>query len=398
MGGYDGNTYRNDVWRSTNNGNTWTQVTASAEWPARYCQNSVVMPDGSIVVMGGGILTGAFVNDVWRSTNNGTTWTMINASAGWTGRMNQNSVVMPDGSVVITGGWDGITTQNDTWRLMTAGSLLQNPSHTFTTPGLYKVVLQVTNTVGSNSTWKTGYITVTNSTTKIGVTNGQQWYLDWNGNGAWDGLDRAYIFGAPGWGSVVGDWNATGKSYIGVTNGQQWYLDWNGNGAFDGADKAYSFGAPGWMNVTGDWNNDGKTDIGITNGQQWYMDWNNNGGWDAGIDRAYNFGAPGWTPVVGDWNATGKSYIGVTNGQQWYLDWNGDGAWDGTDRYYYFGAPGWKPVIGDWNGDGRTKVGVTNGQQWYLDTNGNGLWDILGIDYAYSFGAPGWTPVVGKWG
>ena len=62
-----------------------------------------------------------------------------------------------------------------------------------------------------------------------------------------------------------------------MTNGQQWYLDWNGNGVWDGADKAYNFGAPGWINVTGDWNNDGKTDIGVTNGQQWYLDWNDNG-------------------------------------------------------------------------------------------------------------------------
>ena len=81
----------------------------------------------------------------------------------------------------------------------------------------------------------------------IGVTNGQQWYLDWNGNGVYgDGTDKAYSFGAPGWTAIVGDWDATGNSYIGVTNGQQWYLDWNGNGAWDGADKAYSFGAPGW--------------------------------------------------------------------------------------------------------------------------------------------------------
>ena len=55
--------------------------------------------------------------------------------------------------------------------------------------------------------------------------------------------------------AVIGDWNATGNSYIGVTNGQQWYLDWNGNGVLDsGVDKAYNFGAPGWKNVTGDWN------------------------------------------------------------------------------------------------------------------------------------------------
>ena len=174
-----------------------------------------------------------------------------------------------------------------------------NPSHRYTTAGTYSVNLTVTNAGGSNSQLRTNYVTVSQVTSpaasRIGVTNGQQWYLDTTGNGAWDaGSDMAYTFGAPGWIPVVGDWNATGNSAIGVTNGQQWYLDWNGNGAWDGADKAYSFGAPGWTNVTGDWNNDGKTEIGVTNGQQWYLDWNGNGAWD-GADKAYSFGAPGWT-------------------------------------------------------------------------------------------------------
>ena len=80
----------------------------------------------------------------------------------------------------------------------------------------------------------------------------------------------------------------TGNSYIGVTNGQQWYLDWNGNGIWDaGMDKSYNFGAPGWTPDIGDWNNDGKTDIGVTNGQQWYLDWNGNGIFDGGVDKAY---------------------------------------------------------------------------------------------------------------
>ena len=271
------------------------------------------------------------------------------------------------------------------------------------TAGTWYPTLTVTNSSGSNTTLITTARTITvspatlTSSTKVGVTNGQQWYLDSNGNGAWDsGTDKTYNFGAPLWKPIVGDWNATGNSYIGVTNGQQWYLDWNGNGAWDGADKAYSFGAPGWTPVTGDWNNDRKTDIGVTNGQQWYLDWNNNGVYDTGVDKAYSFGAPGWTPVTGDWNATGNSYIGVTNGQQWYLDWNGNGAWDGADKAYSFGAPGWTPVTGDWNNDRKTDIGVTNGQQWYLDWNNNGVYDT-GVDKAYSFGAPGWTPIVGDW-
>jgi hypothetical protein len=66
-------------------------------------------------------------------------------------------------------------------------------------------------------------------------------------------VDKAYSFGAPGWTPVVGDWDGTGFTYIGVTNGQQWYLDGNGNGTWDGGDTAYSFGAAGWTPVVGRW-------------------------------------------------------------------------------------------------------------------------------------------------
>ena len=67
-------------------------------------------------------------------------------------------------------------------------------------------------------------------------------------------VDRANSFGSVGWIPVPGDWNGDGKIEIGVTNGQTWYLDSNGNGAWDnGVDNAYSFGAPGATPVVGKW-------------------------------------------------------------------------------------------------------------------------------------------------
>ena len=77
-------------------------------------------------------------NDVWRSTDNGATWTQVNASAGWTARVAHSSVVMPDGSIVLMGGYDGSSNKNDVWRFMPAGSSAQNPSHTYTMPGTYR--------------------------------------------------------------------------------------------------------------------------------------------------------------------------------------------------------------------------------------------------------------------
>jgi photosystem II stability/assembly factor-like uncharacterized protein len=147
----------NDVWRSTDNGATWTQVNASAGWPARYGHSSVVMPDNSIVLMGGGILFDYLKNDVWRSTDNGTTWTQVNASSEWMERLHHSSVVMPDGSIVLMGGDSGIY-KNDVWRLNPIGSSTQNTSHTFTRPGVYNVALQVYNAYGYNNKQTSGYI------------------------------------------------------------------------------------------------------------------------------------------------------------------------------------------------------------------------------------------------
>jgi len=218
--GPDGETYKNDTWRSTDNGSTWTQITSHAKWPARTLHRSVTMSDGSIVLMGGQIAGDTYVNDVWRSTDNGTTWIEMNISAGWTPRTRFSSVTMPDGSIVLMGGaegdlndtwrltnngvtWTQLTEhadwsaryshssvampdgsivlmggraadgwKNDVWRFTPAGSSAQNPSHTYVVPGMYNVSLQIYNVAGYNSTRKAGYITVTVPVAPITIFSG----------------------------------------------------------------------------------------------------------------------------------------------------------------------------------------------------------------------------------
>ena len=239
------------------------------------------------------------------------------------------------------------------------------------------------------------------ATDQIGVFQNGIWYLDHNGHGVWTSGEEVYNFGAPGWISVVGDWNGDDRTEVGVYRNGAWYLDWNGNGAWDDeTDKVYSFGAAGWTQVTGDWNGDGNgVKIGVYKDGTWYLDWNGNGAWDDETDKVYSFGAAGWTQVTGDWNGDGNGVkIGVYKDGTWYLDWNGNGAWDDeTDKVYSFGAAGWTQVTGDWNGDGNgVKIGVYKDGTWYLDWNGNGAWDDE-TDKVYSFGAAGWTQVTGDW-
>ena len=86
----------------------WTQMTANAEWSARIDSSSVLMPDNSIILMGGhefGSSGSGYFNDIWRSIDDGATWTQITPSAEWPARWGHSSVVMPDSSIVLMGGY-----------------------------------------------------------------------------------------------------------------------------------------------------------------------------------------------------------------------------------------------------------------------------------------------------
>jgi hypothetical protein len=248
--------------------------------------------------------------------------------------------------------------------------------------------------------------------TKIGVYQNGFWYLDFIGNGLWDGgvVDQQYAFGwaDPNVIPVVGDWNGDGRAKIGVYYNGFWYLDYDGNGVWDGDvnDKAYAFGWPaaGVTPIVGDWNGDGRAKIGIYYNGLWYLDYDGNGIWDGGVaDKAYTFGwaATGVTPIMGDWNGDGRAKIGIYYNGLWYLDYDGNGVWNGgvNDKAYSFGAsnPAATPLVGDWTGTGTAKIGIFCNGHWYLDFLGNGVWDGGVVDRLSTFGSPGDTPIVGKW-
>jgi hypothetical protein len=199
-------------------------------------------------------------------------------------------------------------------------------------------------------------------TAKIGVYDDiGLWWVDINGNGAWDGTptDANYWFGYPGAIPVTGDWDGSGTTKIGVYDPSAglWWVDVNGNGAWDGTptDANYWFGYPGAIPVTGDWDGSGTTKIGVYDPSAglWWVDLNGNGVWDGTpTDANYWFGYPGAIPVTGDWDGSGTTKIGVYDPSAglWWVDLNGNGAWDGTptDANYWFGYPGTIPATGKW--------------------------------------------------
>jgi hypothetical protein len=255
------------------------------------------------------------------------------------------------------------------------------------------------------------------TTDKIGVYRPStgDFFLDGNGNGAWEGCSidicmkwLAQHSGIP----VAGDWDGTGTTRIGTFNSANgaWYLDRNGNGRWDGCTVDIcitSFGEPEDFPLVRS-NGANRPSIGIyrASGGVWKFDANGNNVLNScQIDNCYSdFGSKTQLGVVGDWDGDGKGQIAVFAIEQgsWAID-TGNGKWDkcAVDKCYSgFGQAQDLPVAGDWDGNGKAKIGVFRPStgQWFLDKNGNGRHDSCGIDTCVSaFGLPDDLPVVGKW-
>ena len=237
-------------------------------------------------------------------------------------------------------------------------------------------------------------------------------YLDYNGSGTWDGCgtDRCLQIGMLGDVPLVGDWNGTGSSKVGAFRPSDgtFYLDYNGNGIWDGCgtDRCLQIGLNGDIPLVGDWNGTGSSKVGAFRPSDgtFYLDYNGNGIWDGcGTDRCLQIGLNGDIPLVGDWDGTGSSKVGAFRPSDgtFYLDYNGSGTWEGcgTDRCLQIGMNGDIPLVGDWNGSRTSKVGAFRPSDgtFYLDYNGSGTWEGCGTDRCLQIGMLGDVPLVGDW-
>jgi PGF-pre-PGF domain-containing protein len=167
-GGFD-SVSKTDLWRSGDKGRTWMQMNASSQATGRYIHAMAGLPDGSLVITGGqsGFVTTN--DDTWRSVDQGSTWVLVNASSGWNPRYGHAMAVLPDGSIVLAGGYGG-NYLNDTWRLPTAGSSVQNPVHVFSHAGTYSITLRSYDATGATVSTRSNYITVTEPAPVAGFT------------------------------------------------------------------------------------------------------------------------------------------------------------------------------------------------------------------------------------
>jgi hypothetical protein len=68
-------------------------------------------------------------------------------------------------------------------------------------------------------------------------------------------------------GKAVGDRSSDGKTEWGVLQQGIWYLDYKGNGAFDGGtDRIFAWGDATATPIAGHWGGDGRTEVGVIQG------------------------------------------------------------------------------------------------------------------------------------
>lgn len=134
--------------------------------------------------------------------------------------------------------------------------------------------------------------------------------LDSDGDGAFTAADQVFLFGAASDRFLIGDWDGDGTAQVGVERPfgitASFSLDSNGNGAFDGADQVFLFGAASDQFLVGDWDGDGRAQIGVVRPagalSVFSLDANGNGAFD-GADHVFTFGLASDTFLVGRWRS-----------------------------------------------------------------------------------------------
>ena len=131
IGGFGGGTRLNDVWKSTDGGANWTQVTTSAstKFSARNGHSSVYIPAGAnagMYVIGGRIGGTLVLNDVWKSTDGGANWTRVAANAAFAKRSLHSSVAFGQAIYVFGGTAGGGNYYNDVWKSTDGGATWVN--------------------------------------------------------------------------------------------------------------------------------------------------------------------------------------------------------------------------------------------------------------------------------
>lgn len=137
IGGFD-SLPRGDVWRSSDSGAAWVQLHASSGRGGALTPRSghacAVVGNGAIVVTGGSttpnMRCGTQLEDAWLSADGGASWELLSPRAPWRARSRHAMAAMPNGTLVLTGGWRGSEAMADVWASTDRGRTWTQLTHT----------------------------------------------------------------------------------------------------------------------------------------------------------------------------------------------------------------------------------------------------------------------------
>lgn len=116
IGGFGGQGSHNDVWRSSDGGSSWQRIVQNASFSRRSEHSVVAMQDGDLVLVGG-VGQSIVFRDVWRSRDGGFSWGLLTRETPWQPRR-EFAVVAVKNDVLLMGGLlTDETLMNDVWRL-----------------------------------------------------------------------------------------------------------------------------------------------------------------------------------------------------------------------------------------------------------------------------------------
>jgi hypothetical protein len=132
MGGQTFTTFYNDVWKSCDAlGEKWELVTDHANWPKRAGHAATVTSGGEMIVAGGcynkndNPLRRSFYGDVWASGDGGVSWEQRTPKAQWTARSGPRLIEDQNGQLLLVAGEIGFTEETqlvDVWGSTDKGS------------------------------------------------------------------------------------------------------------------------------------------------------------------------------------------------------------------------------------------------------------------------------------
>jgi len=189
----------------------------------------------------------------------------------------------------------------------TLNSTVQNPVHTYLTPGNFTVSLTASNAAGNNTVTRLRYINITSGISKTGVYRpGVGFYLKMDNGNTWQPSTDQYL----GWDNtaidlpIAGDWNMDGRAETGVYRpGVGFYLKMDNGSAWNSStDLSLAWdNAAGDRPIAGDWNGDGRSETGIYRpGSGFYLKMDNGNTWQPSTDLSLAWdNANGDLPIAG---------------------------------------------------------------------------------------------------